>query len=217
MYVLLVLPIFVIIHTFYLICQAELLLNCSRCSQDFENCCKLNELCHDDRCITDGSNSTYMYLLQLNTKITDKNCDYYHLLENKVKCGETGYLMKYGNYYCNIYLQDSDSYSDKKWQKAVRKCLQHSINNFLLKLFMVPPPHNKSLSCEELENFAFDSHVDCYVNPDPNDESISFCNVPFFDRLKIVMTAFSEFKNSITWKQVFSVAKKCVRTLLNEI
>jgi nitrate reductase NapE component len=53
----------------------------------------------------------------------------------------------------------------KQWVIAVRKCLMYKLLEF-----------NKNFTnCDDLKDFAFKSHVDCYLNP--GDGAKSFCSI----------------------------------------
>lgn len=84
---------------------------------------------------------------------TSNSCSAYQCLENRYQCGEKGYLRQYGLRMCETYLRQQDKLSAplRAWYQRVRVCLQDSL--------LVHP----FSSCEEIEEHAFASHLDCYI------------------------------------------------------
>lgn len=84
--------------------------------------------------------------------------------------------MKFGDRYCNIFLHDQHKYKDIAWQKAVRKCLQQQLYNYF---------SSTAVNCTGVENFAINSHVKCYEEPDSQSKAVTYCNLPVSDKKTI--------------------------------
>jgi len=93
-------------------------------------------------------------------------------------CGNQGYALNFANHYCQIYLDDRDEFSDKAWQDATRRCLQMKLYDYVIKQQDYP-------SCKKLQEFGFDSHPSCYEKPDETRPQLTFCQLPFMDKMKI--------------------------------
>ena len=129
-------------------------------------------------------------------------CDFYiSCLENSKNCGPDGYAQSYGNFYCKRFnaLDSNDLTSQGiRWRNATLMCLQRML------VPIVTGEENKT--CEQIIDFAFDSHPACYTIPGD-----SICDLPVsdiytaFDTVKLVDSIFS----SRGLKQFYAVAKKC--------
>lgn len=169
-------------------------------------CCDLNFICvGGGGCLS----NSFKEFVELQGKVTDKNCDYYPFLESTINCGDKGYPMQFGNKYCKKYLDKIDSFKDKQWQNAVRKCLQNVINIFVLNKIT----SGSTITCEELDEYAFDSHVNCYTQPDPKNSTISWCKIPLLDKFKIINIARYEVLNYRFITQVMKLYRDCKKTV----
>lgn len=94
------------------------------------------------------------------------SCEAYRCLEDVYRCGKRGYLTHYGLRKCETYLQHQDSVSPalNRWFKKVRHCLQESL---IISEFD---------SCDQISDFAFESHIGCYV-------STGYCDLSRQDQL----------------------------------
>ncbi len=117
-------------------------------------------------------------LVRLNTTISDRSCSFYTEFETLMPCGNQGYALNFANHYCQIYLDDRDEFSDKAWQDATRRCLQMKLYEYVIKQQDYP-------SCKKLQEFGFDSHPSCYEKPDETRPQLTFCQLPFMDKMKI--------------------------------
>ncbi|CAG2213220.1 unnamed protein product [Mytilus edulis] len=102
------------------------------------------------------------------------DCTWYKdCLERKYECSKSNddYAMAFATKFCNLYTKHYSRFSTngKTWINAVRKCLQVTLVPILRPW--------RSLSCKEVKELAFDSHVPCYVNPDANRPGISICHL----------------------------------------
>lgn len=121
-------------------------------------------------------------LIRLNTTINDRSCDFYKGFEKLMPCGNNGYALQFAHHYCQIYLEDRDDFSDKAWQDATRRCLQTKLYNYIIKQQDYPV-------CKKIEEFGFDSHVTCYEKPDETKPQLTFCDIPFMDKVKVAWKA----------------------------
>ena len=89
------------------------------------------------------------------------SCDYYRCIEEtKISCGEEGYLLGFGGYYCDKF--SGMDFSDWKnrlrekifpanandWRDEVRECLQVEMEIYF--------NNNEQMTCGELKDFAFE-------------------------------------------------------------
>jgi hypothetical protein len=121
-------------------------------------------------------------LIGLNTTISDRSCSFYTDFEKLMPCGEDGYALSFANYYCQIYLENRNDFSDKAWQDATRRCLQTKLYEYASKQQDYP-------SCKTLQEFGFNSHPECYEKPDATRPKLTFCDLPFMDKMKITWMA----------------------------
>jgi len=119
--------------------------------------------------------------------------------------GQSEYAISYGEVFCNLYEQSKSQFSQKglEWLDAAQKCLQ---------VALVPVLHLSQLqpTCEDIETKAFDSHVQCYIEPY---EGLSVCSLSISDWINIVMTVKGSFVSSAwleTLKASVLTAGMCV-------
>ncbi|XP_061164465.1 uncharacterized protein LOC133173496 [Saccostrea echinata] len=112
------------------------------------------------------------------------NCDWYsQCLEKKFPCQnmhQTSYAINNGVRFCQLYQDHFKLFSTtgQKWINGVRGCLQVALVP-LLRPF-------RKVTCNEIQEKAFNSHVDCYVNP--NKDVPSYCSLSDLDRFKVLFT-----------------------------
>ena len=145
------------------------------------------------------------------------SCDYYRCIEEQeISCGNDGYLLGFGGYYC-------DKFSDKdfpefkgdfraelfpangnQWRDEVRECLQREMEGFLLE--------GDNLSCSELKDLAFSSHPSCYTG------ASSFCNLTPENVMAVGLTLEpQELASPAVWKQMQETGEICVKQLEQRI
>lgn len=136
------------------------------------------------------------------------SCDWYrNCLEKRYPCEDTSnaYAIKYAEKFCRLY---GDRYSlfspeGRKWVDAVRKCLQVSLVPILR-------PWRK-LSCEDIRQWAFNSHTPCYLDPDKGAPSI--CDLDCQDFFKIFWTIKGSFiQLDTSWetmKGMWNIGGRC--------
>ena len=118
-----------------------------------------------------------------------KNCSWYGKCLSKAypQCenDDNDYGIKFAEKFCKLYNESSSKLSPQgqRWIDAVRKCLQ---------LKLVPlVDKTRDKSCVDLKITAFYSHSPCYLNPD--ETSLSYCDLPLGDRLGVFWTIKSSF------------------------
>lgn len=106
------------------------------------------------------------------------HCDFYQDLDEKKNCSadkDANYLIGFGYYFCNKFgpLMEKWTTQDPKtvWSFEVRRCLQRELLNYTNK--------NAESSCQEIQDFAFDSHRGCYVES-------GFCQLKLNDQKEIL-------------------------------
>lgn len=116
-------------------------------------------------------------------------------------CGIKGYLIGYGDKYCNRFTKSLNRFdaAGQQWIGCVRQCLI----DFLKPSFDIYPNGAFKNNCSALRDAAFHSHVDCYLN-------CGFCHICKTNKLALAATyQFSDFYSRIAWKQVKDTMKKC--------
>ncbi|XP_062611868.1 uncharacterized protein LOC134273654 [Saccostrea cucullata] len=93
---------------------------------------------------------------------------------------QTSYAINYGLKFCSLYENHYQRFSSEgqQWIDAVRGCLQVALVP-LLRPFL-------TISCGEIKEKAFNSHLGCYTNPLKN--APSFCDLSFMDKWRIFYT-----------------------------
>lgn len=134
---------------------------------------------------------------------SSEDCDFYLNFTSHPNCSEKyNYLKKYGHKYCMSFLKnrrENNRWSPelKDWAMNTSVCLQEMIEL-----------NNKRLwpSCEQLTEFAFDTHSICY-------KQYGVCRLKRADQIRIVkmvslVDLFSNFRNSMT--QMMNVGLSCL-------
>ena len=116
------------------------------------------------------------------------------------------YAINFGYKFCSLYNERSAFFTTRAlaWIKAVRKCLQNKLTK-LIRDFI-------NVTCEELQDKAFKSHIPCYVNPNESDIVIvSVCNLNPYDFFQIFWTVKSalldQFRKTAT--QLLQTSFEC--------
>jgi hypothetical protein len=122
-----------------------------------------------------------------NLSSSNSNC---HLYE-KLEYTNCEYIEKYGNKYCNIYLNKEPELSEigQKWSKNIRQCLQDNVLTII----------QNTSSCSVLMKEAIHGHVGCYL-----DGPISFFDMPFTDQLTIIRNASWDLEALKTGLEIYS-------------
>ena len=136
------------------------------------------------------------------------SCDWYrNCLEKRYPCEDTSnaYAIKYAEKFCRLYENRSSLFSPegRKWVEAVRKCLQVSLVPILRPWY--------KFSCEDIRQWAFDSHTPCYLDPDEGAPSI--CDLDCQDFFKIFWTIKGSFIQLDTFwetlKGMWNIGARC--------
>ncbi len=110
-------------------------------------------------------------------------CEWYSkCLEKRYPCGDSPhpYASKYAQPACENYYERSDFFSSEgqQWFKTASYCLKTDLVPYLYK-------SAGSLTCKELQDFAFASHARCYVHPGRN---LSVCTLGLLDWAQVFWT-----------------------------
>ena len=103
------------------------------------------------------------------------SCTYYQSLESEMKCGPDAYLANWGGPMCAKYLKHETNFWKsllltselKAWFPRVRLCLQQDLE-----------ASKSQLTCDNLTDFAKDSHIRCYVQT-------GFCELSSISKLQL--------------------------------
>ncbi|CAF1066486.1 unnamed protein product [Brachionus calyciflorus] len=182
-------------------CQSPV--NAQQCSpvENLADSCTRNINAEKDQLKCTQSNS----IKDLDYLTSVGDCEFYQELENEKKCGTNGYLSRYGFKYCKKFGENIDSFNKEgqKWVDGVRMCLMKKLLN------------SDISNCNELESFAFDTHVDCYLNPGHGAKSMcELLQMQNFIGLWNVYD-FKDFLSINAIKQVVSVMSNCGSQLIS--
>lgn len=146
------------------------------------------------------------------------NCTFYaSCVESAIPCGPSGYAIGYGQKFCNLFTQNFNDFSSKgqRWLDNVRFCLQTALIPEVTLAEAGQPP-----TCPALQNFAFASHVNCYVDPTgSNLLSDSVCSLSIFDLTALLWTIKSAFVQafSATVTQMVNTLAACVSQYISQV
>ena len=136
---------------------------------------------------------------------TGEDCSWYtNCLAERYPCtgSDAEYAISYGYHFCTMYTERSYLFNATAlaWIGAVRKCLQISLVP-LIRDF-------RNITCEELQQRAYDSHVGCYVKPY---QGYSVCTLNPYDFLQIFWTVKTAFKSQFlsTFSQFLQTGFRC--------
>lgn len=129
------------------------------------------------------------------------DCDFYkECLETKKSCGNEGYAIAYGDYYCRRFLNtEFKSENAIKWRNSTMLCLQNALSKNILNTY-------KQYTCESIENYAFITHERCYTQP-----GSSICKLPISDWESIMLALKPK---DIFSKKGFSQTKNILATCI---
>lgn len=115
------------------------------------------------------------------------SCAYYACAEDKLQCGEENYLTQFGAHFCEKYRSTEANFSKRGqvWLQKVRYCLQKELDRGL----------DSGVSCSRVEDFAFDSHVGCYVKT-------GYCSLGFRDKFRVVSVGSKEVFRGNFFKRI---------------
>ncbi|XP_071129974.1 uncharacterized protein [Mytilus edulis] len=140
------------------------------------------------------------------------DCTWYQdCLERKYKCSESkdDYAMAFATKFCNLYTEHYGKFTTdgQTWVNAVRKCLQVTLVPLLRPW--------RPFSCSEVKQFAFNSHVPCYVQPNEMVPEVSICNLDPSDVFSVFWTIKSSLVMSVdssleTINGLWNTMKQCI-------
>jgi hypothetical protein len=110
-----------------------------------------------------------------------QSCDFYLCAARALNCTRNDYPLRFGYPLCQRYLSDQNHSTEnlRAWLPAVRQCLQEKFVAL------------KVSSCQRLEEAAFDTHVQCYVET-------GFCRLNEADKTWLVWET--------SWQMVYPLA-----------
>jgi len=140
-----------------------------------------------------------------------RECNFYFdVLEQRYPCGESGYAVGYGGKYCRVFGANRDELSEKgdKWRISAMKCLINS-----LRMFLLENAENRSLSCQSIKEYGFDSHPKCYTSTNP-----SFCDLKPKDyRTVLRLIKRKDLLSKLGRQQIAQVARTCIGNKINAV
>ncbi|MCB0347873.1 MAG: hypothetical protein KDD37_03515 [Bdellovibrionales bacterium] len=143
------------------------------------------------------------------------SCGYYdQCLERAFPCEDNGYSLSYGKKYCQKYLSLNTENSvslfslspkGKIWRDHTLLCLQEELHKQWL--------GSGFASCEDLTQYAFDSHPGCYTQSNP-----SFCDLKYSDWLLVTSVVDGRDLFSLkSAKQISKVALTCSTHIIRSL
>lgn len=142
-------------------------------------------------------------------------CTWYIIcLEKRNPCFDIdnqGSAVQYALKFCNLHSESQQHFSDQgqRWINAVRECLQ-------VELVRIMRPYVQ-MTCEEIENFAIETHSPCYLHPYPDEPSI--CDLGLTDWAKVFWTIKGGFVDatSPSLEGMINVTSGCAQNVLESV
>ncbi len=131
------------------------------------------------------------------------DCKFYQeCLEAVLPCGSKGYAQSYGAKYCSKFKTvPFESQYAKDWIASTAKCLQDALVPTIKDIIF----RRKTYTCEQVINFAFNSHPRCYTQ-----QNHSVCKLPWKDFVRVPQVVDAKDYMSVrALKQTVSVLKTC--------
>jgi hypothetical protein len=127
------------------------------------------------------------------------SCDYYDELEQKVQCGQQGYLQAFASPYCQAYLARNKQFSvhGQNILRSIRTCLQ-----------VVLRENAESMSCSEIKEYGIASHEFCYLRS-------GYCELDHADQLNVFWIARNEAFNPEIWALFIAIQGACVESKIH--
>ncbi|KAL9641652.1 hypothetical protein ABK040_016883 [Willaertia magna] len=140
-------------------------------------------------------------------------CSFYKdCLEQIIPCGSKGYAIGYGYKYCSKFFEeykrgDFDTEYAENWVHGTGLCLQQVLYDKFIKL------GQGQTTCDDIIEYAFNSHPACYTNNSYKGNKYSICNIRNIFDIKTVVTTVSakDLFSMRSFKQILGVAKNCVK------
>lgn len=123
---------------------------------------------------------------------TNDSCNYYLCKASQLRCTDNDYPIRFGYRLCQRYLDDQAEAPRRltAWLPKVRLCLQQKFEQL------------KVSSCSNIEDAAFSTHVDCYVQT-------GFCDLSNSDRGWLIYETSWDMLYSESLRTAFAVNKAC--------
>lgn len=123
-------------------------------------------------------------------------CSAYLDLSRKLNCPSDGYLEAFGDHYCRLFVKDEAAYSakGKAFLAGVRACLLKTLDQ------------QKQLTCSNVRQIAIRTHIPCYVQS-------GFCDLPFFDRQRILGSVWTEIKSPDFFDAAMAIQGHCQKPI----
>ncbi|CDW84354.1 exported protein [Stylonychia lemnae] len=108
--------------------------------------------------------------------ISPQKCDYYLQFQNIFNyCSDQDYILAFGHHYCEEFRIHRDEFQVKEWVDDARTCLQQSLQDKAMTAETYP-------TCDQIKDWGFNSHQNCYVKPSQDHQDISWCKLPIHDQ-----------------------------------
>lgn len=126
-------------------------------------------------------------------------CGFYQFcLENKYRCGQSGYPLGYGEKYCDAFTANRNKFSadrGRAWVDKTMLCLQQRL---------VPEATVLQSTCSAVKDKAFGVHASCYING-------GMCGLYATDWLLIMKTVDIRdlFGKPESWVQILQTTAGC--------
>ncbi len=126
---------------------------------------------------------------------SSENCAYYGLLEQKLACGHHAYLQRWAYPMCEKYIKAAPglSYELQVWFPQIRLCLQEALYF-----------HEDLVNCKNLNDFAVDSHVFCYVKT-------GFCEMSSEDQWQLLRITGTNILQPLWLKTALRIDQACAQ------
>lgn len=120
-------------------------------------------------------------------------CEAYQRLQGRLHCEPDGYLLGTGYPLCQRFVSIDDQYSlqGRLAMASIRRCLVSSLE-----------AKEATLTCTNVEQEAYDTHVNCYV-------AAGFCRLPSADQWLTYAQLKSMFLKPLAWEQFLRLTAAC--------
>lgn len=142
--------------------------------------------------------------------VSADKCDFYTCYSNEFRCQPSEYPLAYGKHYCerfqNLCGGSLTSPKARKWIAGTMKCLQVAL----------AVRRNQLATCDQVSDYAFDSHPNCYTTGSVDYGGVSFCslNPVEWSRIRSCVNATDRL-SVIGLKQIAATALRCNKFFLS--
>lgn len=154
----------------------------------------LFSLCASTIVFASTSDSTSVYA-STSVQPSKNNCSYYQLAEEQLQCGNKSYMIGTAYPQCLYYLKISKflNHEIQNWFPQIRYCLQNEIEQNL-----------HSITCDNINDFALNSHVNCYV-------SLGYCELSFLSKLQLTLITLPKLNEKIWQDTAKAINDECLK------